>query len=746
MTDVTQIYGTFGGTPSEKAAQTSGAKPFGVSASPNTFGAQVGEARQQEGAVFRDIGEKSMDYAMKYTGMVNQTIANEKAEQFTLGLGELTETLKSKKGNAAAAYMPEYIKSITELRKNLGTGIPNQAAMAFDSLSRVGEAQAIVGGHSYAGTQAKEAHYKSTLNGIDSYVMQSGREDIANSTEAMAFNEGNIAALTNQKYLNSPGTVLNPATGMVDFLKTPEGEAAQDEMKRELEKYIGDAQLNRFSTLTQLHGVEKAYSIYNEAKEKIPPATQAQLEAYFVPRVRDARAKGISGSVMEDAMRDYYGTIKSPEAVKQYNTKMTLAAAVFEQESSSGANAVTSSAGAVGGMQITPDTWETWRNIGIVKAGEDINNPVDNKAAGARALQYYTDLYDGDVQRAMVAYFSGPGNVAPAGSPTPWIEDHSDGHKLTSEYVSEVSAKMGGQKQPPVIPVAADYLLNHYDDVLRRAAEYAEMMEPGDVEFANKARTYYEQKANDIIQQQKFEDFVARKTAIQALNGDMSKGQKPTTEDQLLNISPAVTQSLNAWRARDPEEYDKVVTKVITANSRRETDVNSSNYFRYLNMIINGDEVITEGVLHGLLGRTDGTGINMKDYQDLLEASSEAAKFDGWTDKLSSLTKAITSAGGNADGQADKRALAFLALAKKVRHAAEEKGIPVSDLINPNNANYIGNLTDNFIMSREQQISNAAKTVRASLPRSTNIKVGDVVMGRRYLGGDVRAATSWGPR
>jgi hypothetical protein len=122
-----------------------------------------------------------------------------------------------------------------------------------------------------------------------------------------------------------------------------------------------------------------------------------------------------------------------------------IADSIYAQESGRGANPATSPAGAIGGYQIMPATFQQY-----AKPGESITNPADNAAVGQRIIADYAQKYDNDPARVAVAYFSGPGNVAPAGSPTPWINDSKDATgKSTSSYVSDVLGRLG-PTQPPV--------------------------------------------------------------------------------------------------------------------------------------------------------------------------------------------------------------------------------------------------------------------------------------------------------
>ena len=116
-----------------------------------------------------------------------------------------------------------------------------------------------------------------------------------------------------------------------------------------------------------------------------------------------------------------------------------VANAIYAQESGSGANPSTSVDGAKGGFQIMPATFAQY-----AKPGESIDNPADNQAVGRRIVQ---DLYTksgGDAARTAAGYFSGPGNMAPAGAATPYVRDAADGNgKTTSSYVSDVMSRLG---------------------------------------------------------------------------------------------------------------------------------------------------------------------------------------------------------------------------------------------------------------------------------------------------------------
>lgn len=125
-------------------------------------------------------------------------------------------------------------------------------------------------------------------------------------------------------------------------------------------------------------------------------------------------------------------------------TSGDIKAAILGQESSTNPAIRNSSAGAVGIGQIEPKTFAQF-----ARPGEDIHNAADNQAVSGRILDKYMADYGNDPARAAVAYFSGPGNVAPAGAATPWKRDAADSDGThTSTYVHQVLARMGGSAEP----------------------------------------------------------------------------------------------------------------------------------------------------------------------------------------------------------------------------------------------------------------------------------------------------------
>ena len=110
------------------------------------------------------------------------------------------------------------------------------------------------------------------------------------------------------------------------------------------------------------------------------------------------------------------------------------------------------------------------------QAGESFNSERDREAVSQRLIQQYTQTYKGDPARVAVAWFSGPGNVAPAGSSQPFVQDRADPTgKTTSSYVSDVLSRVGGLAG---LQTKADFYKANYADILDRTRTQATAQHP----------------------------------------------------------------------------------------------------------------------------------------------------------------------------------------------------------------------------------------------------------------------------
>ena len=155
------------------------------------------------------------------------------------------------------------------------------------------------------------------------------------------------------------------------------------------------------AAIVSANGIANASRIYAGQRLAIPAAAAAAA-----PRKKPA-APAMSASMAERvARRDGVRRMIVAEA-KQQGVPAAFALAVAWQESGWQQNVV-SGAGAIGVMQLMPDT-ARW--IGEAMLGRPVN-PHDtraNIAAGVRLLRHYLDRYDGDRALVLAAYYQGQG-------------------------------------------------------------------------------------------------------------------------------------------------------------------------------------------------------------------------------------------------------------------------------------------------------------------------------------------------
>ncbi|MEN9234269.1 MAG: transglycosylase SLT domain-containing protein [Gloeomargarita sp. DG02_1_bins_92] len=98
-----------------------------------------------------------------------------------------------------------------------------------------------------------------------------------------------------------------------------------------------------------------------------------------------------------------------PAAAQRYGLNPLLVTALIRQESRFEPQ-ITSSAGAVGLMQVLPETGD-WIAGQLQRPPFQLTQPADNLQAGTWFLQYTNGLYDQNALLAVASYNAGPGNV-----------------------------------------------------------------------------------------------------------------------------------------------------------------------------------------------------------------------------------------------------------------------------------------------------------------------------------------------
>jgi hypothetical protein len=440
-----------------------------IQATPQAFGAQVGQAKEKLGAAEERAGasaEQVSSNAFELAHFQNQ-IATDQSRNWLQG-----ETNKLLYGDPAKATTGLDGKSIPDTgflgRQGSDAVYGRQGAMdAFDDAVKQGREKL---------PPAAQIQYDNETARLRSVVMtQIGSHyDQQYKSFVGDVNETKATQALASVYAspNDPGVMSMSSKDLFDartnqavlkYGDTPEvRNGALTDARKELLK----AQTISMA-VTDPVGADKHLEQFKDVAGSDYPLLKEHLKA----RVEQQQGIAAGGDAVKKAAQG--GVPVLPVAGTQGGarggaiTPARVSDAILGQESGHNPNAATSVTGAVGQAQIEPATFQQY-----AQPGENIHNPQDNLAVHQRIINDYMQRYGGDAQRVAVAYFSGPGNVAPAGSPTPWVENKSDPNgKSTSSYVYDVSRRLGGTGGSPIDTKAQAYRTIMDDATLSQGAK-----------------------------------------------------------------------------------------------------------------------------------------------------------------------------------------------------------------------------------------------------------------------------------
>lgn len=127
-----------------------------------------------------------------------------------------------------------------------------------------------------------------------------------------------------------------------------------------------------------------------------------------------------------------------------------VARSIYHQESTSGQNAKTSNAGAVGGMQILPTTFAS-----VADKGWNIDDPLLNARAGIRYLGQMFQAAGGDPALAAAGYYGGKGGLEKARKGIAVSDPRNPNAPNTLQYGQQVAGRLGSGTQESAPAVLA---------------------------------------------------------------------------------------------------------------------------------------------------------------------------------------------------------------------------------------------------------------------------------------------------
>lgn len=688
------------------AENGSGASGMNIRASADSFGAPAAEGLGKVGNVLEQ-------QAQQITGMVMETSANQAELAYVKETSPIIAKYKSLQGLEAYAAKDKFQEEILKVNQGIRSNLPGGAQRMFDSNTARSAASTIRDYDSYATSQLKRATLDSNNAVGEAAVNRAGNPSVAADETQWGHVVGDIQhAVGSMMELQGWGghTVTDPETGKVSFSGTPEGKQAEAVYQAEMDKRVGPAWENRLRTLAD-QNVPDAYKVFKENRDKIPGDAQVKMEAYFTPKMRDYDARTTADDIITSHAREYKSSVLTPGAVQS-----DIADAIHQQESQGRPTSKTSIDGARGGWQIIPDTFKQY-----AKLGESIDNPKDNEAVGRRIVADLSDKFNGDPARVAVGYFSGEGNVAPLGSPTPWKVNHSDSNgKTTADYVDDVLKLSSGPKSKGIekeipttalVPSEADYYRANYDGIVEQTRARAQAQHPDDPSYADNAVARVEQRMAGAIKGQEMAYKADNDMVLKASQGGFSPQKlAPRNMEELRATSPEVSAALDRMAVNDWKAYEHVQNKILVANARgndkdmREygrgfyklfqavhadaNDPDRINNVKQLYEHIGPDGDLTMAGLDKLNGEINGKNTP----EGNAEGDMRKQFFANAKDQISGKNDMF----GIPDSKGEEQNLKFMAQSFPLIEKLRAEGKTASQIYNPDSPDYVGKLIPAF--------------------------------------------------
>lgn len=665
-----------------------------VQASPNDFGAQIGQARQGLGKAIDQVGNPAFEYAMKQQGDINSAAAINGETKANEAYGQIFDTLRSKKGFEAVDAVPVAVEQAAQVRQQLRNSMPTDAAAkAFDTLIARTEGFVIRDMHSYGSTQLKSGHSAALTANRKMWVDRSANPSVAFDDDAWRENQANMVASAIHELDD------NGITGDSDDAKT-----IRDNYIRSIKSEAWQKRIITIADDPVSGNVDTAVKVLEANKADIPADAYSALSSRLAGPYRSSQTRGIADDVNTTVDRDWRQTLSTPA------TSTDVISAFKAQEGGPSSNV----------FQIQPDTWKLF-----AQPGEDIANPEHNQAVATRMLQKYAKDYDGDLSRVAVAYFSGPGNVAPKDSATPYINNRADSNgKTVASYADDILRRTQGMEfgASPYYS-KADYVQLNYEKYIKLAQDKAEEQFPGHPELVYQAVQRTEQYLKTIIAQEAIQDRKSMNTVYQYTTDMDKRGTPLTTAYQLDTAPPEVAEASRVMQQKFPLQYRNLVDRMAAQNIKGKATNYGTAFWDNFQSVINGKTSNVLDLSHDLDGsKLTNTGLSqLKSIMDD-QGTPEGKAFS--TSMLDFYKKAhnqlVMNTPGVSDQVGEAKFLEFMQATLPEVVTKKKQNMTGADLFTPDKQGYVGNTLHIYDRTLAQKVSDYDTSVKGMFLESFN--------------------------
>lgn len=708
-----------------------------VRANPNQFGGNIGEAVKQAGGQLEQTGEQVAQIALQKQGMLNETLASQAESKYIVASGQIDSSYRTKTGLDAVAAKDQAIADTVKIREQMRAQLSSQspmAARAFDQLTLRREGYQVESFNSYAAQQQVHAYTESKKTTVQLAINNASVRDELQFGSQLGHIQSAVSDIYSAPDSGYSSFVQSqdPKTGKLVFQDSPQGHQAQAAYDFAVQEAQGKAWETHVRTIAEdpTHGnVQTAMKYLQDNKPTydsngkqisgMPTQVYADLSSKYTPQFKIAQSKDFALSAVSDAKASWLNTVSN-----QVNGKTTpdqLYNTFAQQESNNGQTSQNV-------YQIQPGTFKDY----AVSGHTNYSNEQDRQLAAKNYIQSLNKKYNGDSERVAVAYFSGPQNVSPAGSPTPWINDVADKNgKLTSSYVTDISNKLGAGKTG--YTSETDYYRTHLVDIGQQAYDKYSTAHSDDAQGAEYARSQAITHVSQFIQQQEA-----------SVRADIDKSQNYITQNNLTDpeqmklAPPDVQQSWNNVWSNNALAANGLVNGLMRSNAMQASIGYGRDFWKYTQQALDGNMKDAHPLLNSISSEKGGalTGPGYKALNEVIPelqtpqgqaAGQAASKF---FQSMHNLTTGMDVSPGIQNNAGEERFVHYMQEVFPRFANGLKNGLSSGQMFDPKSKDYIGDASFNLKPTLAQWQKEVFQTQQATLangqtpnPTDTNTNI-----------------------
>jgi hypothetical protein len=510
-------------------------------ATPDAFGAQIGQAQQRLGGAIEHSADVMQKHANLLADRANQAAATDMFVEWDKEASAVTSWYKSQSGKNAVDQLPEYYKRLDEVRQKYVNSSPNiEVRRMFDQDSKRRVGFMISDGGAYAGNQNKQYNLSQARARQDLSIQQAG-----NAKDDAEFNN----ALTDARI---------GAANEAEELGLP-----PDQKKLHLDNAVSKAWGTRLQTIA-LSDPFRAKELYEKNKNSVTdPAVRMHIERNIEQQYNSVGSRLDAHAIENGTPFKAFPSIggsTNREAIGKIESGGRYDA--IGPETAKGQRAY-------GKYQVMDFNIGPWTKEVLEKEMTPQEFLKDKEAQDAvfdKKFGQLTEKY-GNSQDAASAWFSGRPLAAAAGAKD--ITGTS-----AQEYVNRFNKALGGEGAEPLTPQSGPEWLAK---ATARAKEIASARAPDNPNYEDllvgRVKTAYN-NVRTVMNQVYRENYNVVKGAT--LEQDESGKPKLTDISQILD-NPQLNQAYNQL----DKAHQNAIIGQVQKNAKADVPVTTQNYARF---------------------------------------------------------------------------------------------------------------------------------------------------------------------